>query len=107
MGSDRRLVTGPFCARLPLTEASVIEDRDPNRSVLAFSVELELSISSREVLREKDSLEVGGATCFGSFRRLLISIMVLERADRRELTFEGTVLLRIGAGRTLGGFAPA
>lgn len=83
----------------------MIEDRDPSLSVLAFNVELELSISSREVLREKDNLEVGGTVCFGSFLRLLISIMVLERAERREETFEGTVLFRIGAGFTLGGFA--
>uniref|UniRef100_A0A8D8BKH3 (northern house mosquito) hypothetical protein n=1 Tax=Culex pipiens TaxID=7175 RepID=A0A8D8BKH3_CULPI len=106
-GSDRRLVT--FWTRPPLVEPSLIEDRDPRRSVLAFNVELELSMSSREVLREKDNLEVvgGGAGCFSpSVRRLLISIMVLERAERRELTFEGTVRLRIGgAGRILGGFA--
>lgn len=103
-GSERLLVTGPFWTRL--LEASTTEFRDPNRSVLALSVEVELSTSSLEVLRENDSFEENGAGLV-SFLRLFISIIVLERVESRVETFDGMVLLL--AGLTMGrapGFEP-
>lgn len=76
--------------------------------MLAFNVELELSTSSLEVFREKLSFEAKGATLL-SFLRLLISIIVLDRAESRVETLDGMVLLRTGlvTGRIPGFAEPA